>query len=294
MPLHQNQDGTWQWGKSGKKYKKKQDAIKQMKAIFASGYVEKKASFKSYTDVLGMIKEAANPGAFIQSVAKKPQWALSNIVTRPSQMSNDKYRDRYITWKLLGFDNPNTREKAVKDAYYNTLYLRESSNRPDMVRRNKKGKVFSAGISSMDQPALDQAKQLGAVPNNFKLIDLAKKKNWNTVKRATQALQEKFFNKGQVGNQYTQGWLRPLSFSNPTDIKDAYLRWNNGRAGAKKQSKNISNLQIFGGKSGLAPFEVSQANSALRKSKLFQKDFKKVSPALYNLAYDDKSFTNSY
>ena len=48
MPLHQNQDGTWQWGKSGKKYKKKQDAIKQMKAIFASGYVEKKATLNGY------------------------------------------------------------------------------------------------------------------------------------------------------------------------------------------------------------------------------------------------------
>lgn len=67
MPLHQNQDGTWQWGKSGKKYKKKQDAVKQMKAIFANGYVEKHASYfktlntPSYSDVLGMIKTASDP-----------------------------------------------------------------------------------------------------------------------------------------------------------------------------------------------------------------------------------------
>ena len=44
MPIHKNPDGTWQWGKSGKKYKNKEDAIKQMKAIFANGYVEKKAA----------------------------------------------------------------------------------------------------------------------------------------------------------------------------------------------------------------------------------------------------------
>lgn len=44
MPIHKNPDGTWQWGKSGKKYKKKEDAVKQMKAIFSNGYVEKKAS----------------------------------------------------------------------------------------------------------------------------------------------------------------------------------------------------------------------------------------------------------
>ena len=44
MPIHKNPDGTWQWGRSGKKYKNREDAVKQMKAIFANGYVEKKAS----------------------------------------------------------------------------------------------------------------------------------------------------------------------------------------------------------------------------------------------------------
>ena len=72
MPLHQNEDGTWQWGKSGKKYKKKEDAIKQMKAIFANGYIEKHAaldgthfnstnyrgSTMTYTDVYRMLKQA--------------------------------------------------------------------------------------------------------------------------------------------------------------------------------------------------------------------------------------------
>lgn len=40
MPIHKNPDGTFQWGKSGKKYRSKKDAVKQMKAIFASGYTQ--------------------------------------------------------------------------------------------------------------------------------------------------------------------------------------------------------------------------------------------------------------
>jgi len=59
MPLHQNEDGTWQWGKSGKKYKKKEDAIKQMKAIFASGYREGQSKKASYVEALNLIKQAA-------------------------------------------------------------------------------------------------------------------------------------------------------------------------------------------------------------------------------------------
>lgn len=38
MPIHKTSDNKYQWGKSGKKYTKKSDAIKQMKAIYASGY----------------------------------------------------------------------------------------------------------------------------------------------------------------------------------------------------------------------------------------------------------------
>lgn len=98
MPLHQNQDGTWQWGKSGKKYKKKQDAIKQMKAIFASGYVEKKATlngyvsndtnnkgsmYMTYTEVYQLLKNAA---AQIKAPAKAP------VKTDPL---NDDFDPRY-------------------------------------------------------------------------------------------------------------------------------------------------------------------------------------------------------
>ena len=39
MPIHKV-PGGWKWGKSGKTYKKKEDAEKQMRAIYASGYKE--------------------------------------------------------------------------------------------------------------------------------------------------------------------------------------------------------------------------------------------------------------
>ena len=37
MPIHKVKSG-YKWGKSGKTYKSKAKAIKQMKAIYASGY----------------------------------------------------------------------------------------------------------------------------------------------------------------------------------------------------------------------------------------------------------------
>lgn len=46
MPVHEvrNSSGNvigYQWGKSGKIYRKKEDAEKQARAIYASGYKEK-------------------------------------------------------------------------------------------------------------------------------------------------------------------------------------------------------------------------------------------------------------
>jgi hypothetical protein len=38
MPIHKTKSGKYKWGKSGKAYKSKKKAVKQMKAIFASGY----------------------------------------------------------------------------------------------------------------------------------------------------------------------------------------------------------------------------------------------------------------
>lgn len=63
MPIHQNPDGTWQWGKSGKKYKNKVDAIKQMQAIFANGYSQP-----------GQNKTAS----LLYKIAYRSQWDLNN------------------------------------------------------------------------------------------------------------------------------------------------------------------------------------------------------------------------
>jgi len=42
MPIHKTKSGGWKWGKSGKVYKTRAGAERQMKAIFASGWREKK------------------------------------------------------------------------------------------------------------------------------------------------------------------------------------------------------------------------------------------------------------
>ncbi len=41
MPIHKVKGG-YKWGKSGHVYKNRNDAVKQMKAIFANGYKGKK------------------------------------------------------------------------------------------------------------------------------------------------------------------------------------------------------------------------------------------------------------
>ena len=41
MPIHKT-NGGYKWGESGKTYPTRAQAIKQMKAIYASGYKEKK------------------------------------------------------------------------------------------------------------------------------------------------------------------------------------------------------------------------------------------------------------
>ncbi len=42
MPVHKTSNGGYQFGSSGKVYKTKAEAEKQAKAIYASGYREKK------------------------------------------------------------------------------------------------------------------------------------------------------------------------------------------------------------------------------------------------------------
>ena len=39
MPIHKTKSGGWKWGKSGKTYKTRAGAERQMRAIYASGYM---------------------------------------------------------------------------------------------------------------------------------------------------------------------------------------------------------------------------------------------------------------
>ena len=58
MPVHRNSDGTYQWGKSGKKYKSRKDAERQAKAIYANGY---KGMYKSLTDRIDIFIKQESP-----------------------------------------------------------------------------------------------------------------------------------------------------------------------------------------------------------------------------------------
>ena len=51
MPIHKV-PGGWKWGKTGKVYKNKEDAEKQMRAIYASGYKEEEEfpSFREFVE----------------------------------------------------------------------------------------------------------------------------------------------------------------------------------------------------------------------------------------------------
>lgn len=171
MPLHQNQDGTWQWGKSGKKYKKKEDAIKQMKAIFASGYVEKHASlndplftdinnkgnsYMTYTDVYNSLKKtAAGPS--------KRQIAEANA--DPSHSLN-------ATWKPYAIKQVAGAPGAV---YTGSPLL------PEKIFDKKIGKFFrdKAGQQWYKDPYTGETvktdrKQIDRLMNNYKKLGKAR------------------------------------------------------------------------------------------------------------------------
>lgn len=42
MPIHKTKSGGWKWGKSGKVYKTRAGAERQARAIYSSGWREKK------------------------------------------------------------------------------------------------------------------------------------------------------------------------------------------------------------------------------------------------------------
>lgn len=104
MPIHQNEDGTWQWGKSGKKYKNKQDAIKQMQAIFASGYREhghsKKAGLTYMSAYLikraggGSFQDYMNSNIPVENVEQSPKNNAKQEPEKPAQQPQTQQLNR--------------------------------------------------------------------------------------------------------------------------------------------------------------------------------------------------------
>lgn len=103
MPIHQNEDGTWQWGKSGKKYKSREEAVKQMKAIFANGYREHMTKSAAFNFIAGiaaqasMIKTAAD---YLTATVKPGETAYSLRKSVPGKDWNQQ-----LAW--LKSNNPN-------------------------------------------------------------------------------------------------------------------------------------------------------------------------------------------
>lgn len=103
MPIHQNEDGTWQWGKSGKKYKSREEAVKQMKAIFANGYKEHMTKSAALNFIAGiaaqasMIKTAAD---YLTTTIKPGETAYSLRKSVPGKDWNQQ-----LAW--LKSNNPN-------------------------------------------------------------------------------------------------------------------------------------------------------------------------------------------
>ena len=194
MPLHQNEDGTWQWGKSGKKYKKKEDAIKQMKAIFASGYREGQSKKASYVEALNLIKQAA-PN--MKQIAAR-QRALAQInhtfpsIPKPDEapynrLSPEGYKralDRVQAKAKQEFNpisrfqyssKPGSYKDNLNKARYNALARVESSGNPYSVSEPDTAGRRAVGAFQIRPIALTQAIKKGWVPKNTTQEDILKK-----------------------------------------------------------------------------------------------------------------------
>lgn len=130
MPIHQNPDGTWQWGKSGKKYKKKADAIKQMQAIFANGYREPKQKKKAFYKLAS--DEFWNPNNYMQFPANATKQQIAYV--------NDYNK---------------------KLAYRIALARQESSLRPGIVN----GKAY--GLTQVQPQAIAELVRNNKLPANI-------------------------------------------------------------------------------------------------------------------------------
>lgn len=235
MPLHQNEDGTWQWGKSGKKYKKKQDAIKQMKAIFASGYVEKKASYKSYTDILGMIKEAARgwtanqarraaanqvlndvrqfildpKAAATEYTGKNPYMLVKNKLGLPYTFKDIKSaRQAYDTSPIGYLKNPQIARR-------NALAMKQSSGNRYATNRG------AAGAFQVRPVAMEEGKRKKFIPADATVQDLFK-----------------------PGNTYGVSYYDYIN-RNVTDPARGYLRYYKGPNTKIKNPKSVKEVRRY-------------------------------------------------
>jgi len=115
MPIHKVKGG-WKWGKSGKVYPDKEDAEKQMRAIYASGYKEE--TFPTFREFL-QIKEADRDGEYEQSYknTEKPNLELlfGKKSTKKPVDKNLQAQINYRKRKLAGQLEPWQRSKYKKE-----------------------------------------------------------------------------------------------------------------------------------------------------------------------------------
>lgn len=115
MPIHKVKGG-WKWGKSGKVYPDKEDAEKQMRAIYASGYKEE--AFPTFRKFL-QIKEADRDGEYEQSYknTEKPnlELLLGKKSTKKPVDKNLQAQINYRKKKLQGYLEPWQRRKYEKE-----------------------------------------------------------------------------------------------------------------------------------------------------------------------------------
>lgn len=178
MPIHRNPDGTWQWGKSGKKYKKKADAIKQMQAIFANGYRElghnKKAAF--LYKLADMTQQNMNLDSDIfpkpLNTAAPVNAPLNFRTPVPKVRTKMQYKQPKATFKQVKTD-------ITKTPAYNTYQWGDASG----TKTANRGDTVQDFWRALGQPGTFADYQNQFLQNNGTL-DIQQGKNYNLGKYA--------------------------------------------------------------------------------------------------------------
>lgn len=119
MPIHKTPSGKWKWGKSGKEYDKKEDAEKQMRAIYASGYKEE-AEFPTFKEYL-KVQEEDRDGEYEQSYRNKEKPNLELLFGKKKEKpvksidKNTQAKINYRLKKLNGYLEPGLRRKYERE-----------------------------------------------------------------------------------------------------------------------------------------------------------------------------------